>query len=214
MPLGEGQLLLLMGGVAVLRRRRAARRRRFSYVLASMFERKDYGSIPRLDLWGNFLQPCRLLGYDDKFREKMRCTPATFDALVERLKQTDTYRRWMQRTGRGRRPQRSVAEEVMVGLYVLSGQESYSRVATTCNISGKGDVSKIVSGSVDRGTHGLVADVAPRRSNASSLLCASSRTKRFVFPRTPTAPRSTRASKPDGVVQLKPHVASRSALAR
>ena len=69
--------------------------------MASMFGRKDYNSIPRLDLWGNFLEPCRPLGFDDKFREKMRCTPATFDALVERLKQTDVYRRRMQRTGRG-----------------------------------------------------------------------------------------------------------------
>ena len=180
MPLGEGQLLLLMGAVAVLRRRRAARRRRFSYVLAHMFGRKDYGSIPRLDLWGDFLEPCRQLGYDDKFREKMRCTPATFDALVERLKQTDTYRRRMQRTGRGRRPQRSVAEEVMVGLYVLSGQESYSRVATTCNISGKGDVSKIVSGSVDRGTHGLVADVA-LAGQTLHLCCVRARERRGSF---------------------------------
>ena len=210
MLLGEGQLLLLVGAVAVLRRRRAARRRRFSYVLASMFGRKDYNSIPRLDLWGNFLEPCRPLGFDDKFREKMRCTPATFDALVERLKQTDVYRRRMQRTGRG--------------LDVLLQRRPWS--ASTCSLArsrtrglrlpatsvGKATSARLYR--VVRGIHGHVADVAPRRSNASSLLCASSRTKRFVFPRTQTAPRSTRASKPDVAAKLKPHAASRPALAR
>lgn len=55
----------------------------------------------------------------------------------------------------------------MVGLYVLSGQESYSRVATTCNIGGKGDVSKIVS----------------RRSRDSRARCrrCASQVERFIF---------------------------------
>ena len=126
--------------VAQLRRRECQR-----VVLDLDAERTPYGTTPRLkDQW-SVLLACKE-GFRGEFRKYTRCSPETFDALVKRVSASSQYeaRSRPGPRGRGAKHKYSVANEVALALYVLSGCETYDRVASRWGVGGKAVVHTIM----------------------------------------------------------------------
>ena len=140
---------VVAAGVFVLSYLRLAahRRRVAAFLLVAgsgvLGERKAYGSIPRQNMWGGSLAPMRAMGMDDEFRKYVRMAPETFSALVSRLERTSVYA-GREAPRRGKPCACTVEKEVAIGLYVLSGQASYDRVALNFGVGGKSVVRSIV----------------------------------------------------------------------
>lgn len=120
---------------------RAARARRLT-IFGFDKERQEYGAMPRCDFFSVLM--IYKTDYQNEFRMYTRLQPATFDALVARLEDTPTYVGRKGPRKRGRPHKFSVAYEVALGLYVLSGRQSYHRVSGMWGCGGKSVVRTIV----------------------------------------------------------------------
>ncbi len=146
MDLAGVPLPVIVACVAMWLRGVGGSRRRGFMALAELAfpDKQKYGTCPRLDMFGAVLLPLRDSGRHKDFKDLLRCTPPTFEALVRRIAKTKIYKRRM-RKRRGRPVRTSVAEEVALGLYALSGQCGYTALAYTFGVGGKGVVHNIVS---------------------------------------------------------------------
>lgn len=107
-----------------------ARRARAAELLGFLKERRAYGSGTRVRL-KQFPILMRCKREDPReFRLLTRCTPETFDALVARVADTKPYAMRKKRRKRGGQYAYPLEYEVALGLYVLSGRETYHRVGS------------------------------------------------------------------------------------